>query len=234
MKFLLVTASVMLATVSIPYRSIPATAVALHRSDPVLVRAVVDGDTIDVAAIGRVRLLGIDAPEIGRGFDSGAPFARAARDKLAELVLHRWVRLETESNQLDAYKRHLAYVLREDGVCANTVLVREGLARVTARTPITRLDELKRAEAEARAARKGIWGAAPPDEPTGYTRRSPSSKKRRSSWPLSLSSTRPRERSASATSSTTGSTTGRSGSSSSSSRRVPSRSISSSEGSTRE
>src|SRR5207244_7565668 len=34
------------------------------RTDPVLVRAVVDGDTIDVALFGRVRLLGIDAPEL--------------------------------------------------------------------------------------------------------------------------------------------------------------------------
>jgi micrococcal nuclease len=219
MKFLLVTASVMLATTSIPRGYAPAPT-ALHRSDPVLVRAVIDGDTIDVAAIGRVRLLGVDAPEIGRGFDTAAPFARAARTKLSELVLHRWVRLETEGNQVDAYKRHLAYVLREDGVCANTVLVREGLARVTARTPIARLGELKRAEAEARASRKGIWGAAPPDQPTGYTRRSPSSKKRRSSWPLSPSSTRPRARSASATNSITDSTTGRSGSSFSSSRRA--------------
>ena len=49
------------------------------RSDPVLVRAVTDGDTIDVTTFGRVRLLGIDAPEIGRGFDTSAPFGRAAR-----------------------------------------------------------------------------------------------------------------------------------------------------------
>ena len=30
-------------------------------------RYAVDGDTIDVAGIGRVRLLGIDAPEMGAG-----------------------------------------------------------------------------------------------------------------------------------------------------------------------
>src|SRR5665213_1300530 len=58
-----------------------------ERSDSVLVRAVLDGDTIDVTTLGRVRLLGIDAPEIGRGFDTAAPFAYAARDKLAGLVL---------------------------------------------------------------------------------------------------------------------------------------------------
>src|SRR5580765_8154296 len=168
MKFLLVTAGWVLAIVST--LSCDAAAAGARRSDPVLVRAVIDGDTIDVATIGRVRLLGIDAPEIGRGFDTAAPFARAARDKLAELVLRRWVRLEIDGDRVDAYKRHLAYVLREDGVCANIVLVREGLARVTARTPIARLDELKRAEAEARALRKGIWGAAPPEQPSSYTR----------------------------------------------------------------
>src|SRR5215467_10150635 len=219
MKFLLVTVGLVLAIASIGSPLLRVGATALQRADLVLVKAVIDGDTIDVAAIGRVRLLGIDAPEIGRGFDTAAPFARAARDRLADLVLHRWVRLETEGNQIDAYKRHLAYVLREDGVCANTLLVREGLARVTARTPIARLDELKRAEAEARAQRKGIWGAAPPDQPSGYTPRSPS-KKRRSSWRPSQSSTRRRARSASATSSTTGSIIGRSGFLSSSSRRV--------------
>src|SRR6266403_5715386 len=102
-----------LATASTP-PVVVASAAIPHRSDPVLVRAVLDGDTIDVATVGRVRLLGIDAPEIGRGFDTAAPFARAARDKLAELVLHRWVRLETDGDRVDAYKRRLAYVLRED------------------------------------------------------------------------------------------------------------------------
>src|SRR5438034_10442721 len=83
------------------------------RSDSVLVRAVIDGDTIDVTAFGRVRLLGIDAPEIGRGFDTTAPFGREARDRLAALVLHRWIRLEQEGALLDVYNRHLAYVMRE-------------------------------------------------------------------------------------------------------------------------
>ena len=64
------------------------------RSESVLVRFVIDGDTIDVATVGRVRLLGIDAPEIGRGFDTPAPFGREARERLTALVLHRWVRLE--------------------------------------------------------------------------------------------------------------------------------------------
>jgi endonuclease YncB( thermonuclease family) len=155
-----------------------------RRSDPVLVRAVIDGDTIDVALYGRVRLLGIDAPEIGRGFDTAAPFGREARDRLTQLVLHRWVRLEQDNGlgasgasagqapAMDAYNRHLAYVLTEMGEFVNATLVREGLARVSARVPLSRLGELKRAEAEAQAFRRGMWGAAPSVPMAEYTRRS--------------------------------------------------------------
>lgn len=140
------------------------------RSDPVLVRAVVDGDTIEVTTYGRVRLLGIDAPEIGRGFDTSAPFGREARDRLTALVLHRWIRLEQDGPGLDAYNRHLAYLMTEDGMFVNATLVREGLARVSARLPLTRLDELKRAEAEAQAFRRGMWGSVPQIPPASYTR----------------------------------------------------------------
>jgi len=151
------------------------------RSDPLLVRAVVDGDTIDVVAMGRVRLLGIDAPEIGRGFDTSAPFAREARDRLSAMILHRWVRLEQEGAPFDAYDRRLAYVMTEDGTFVNAALVREGLARVSARAPLSRLPELQRAESEAQAFRRGMWGAAPQIPTASYTgrskaRRSPTSR----------------------------------------------------------
>jgi micrococcal nuclease len=146
------------------------------RSESVLVRAVIDGDTIDVATIGRVRLLGIDAPEIGRGFDTSAPFAREARQRLTSLLLHRWVRLEQEGPAMDVYNRHLSYVLTEDGQFANAVLVREGLARVSARVPLTRLAELQRAESEAQAFRRGMWGSAPQIPAAGYTRQSKASR----------------------------------------------------------
>ena len=139
----------------------PSPTFARRRSPPVLVRYVLDGDTIDVASVGRVRLLGIDAPEIGRGLDTSAPFAREAQQRLAGLVAQRWVRLEYEDGPRDTYHRRLAYLLLEDGQFANELLVREGLARVVARKGLTRLGELKRAEAAAQAGRRGIWGSRP-------------------------------------------------------------------------
>ena len=158
------------------------------RSEPVMVRAVIDGDTIDVTTFGRVRLLGIDAPEIGRGFDTAAPFARQARDRLTQLILHRWVRLEQEGASIDSYNRHLAYVLTEDGLFVNAALLREGLARISARLPLARLPELRRAESEAQSFRRGMWGSAPRIPAASYTAqpkatRPPSSKRSRSATP---------------------------------------------------
>ena len=166
--------TVVLSAVAAIQTSAPAGRVT--RSDPVLVRSIIDGDTIEVAAVGRVRLLGIDAPEIGRGFDTSAPFGREARERLTTLLLHRWVRLEREGASLDVYNRHLAYVLTEDGQFVNALLVREGLARISARVPLTRLPELQRAEAEAQAFRRGMWGGSPAIPPSSYTRRSKASR----------------------------------------------------------
>jgi endonuclease YncB( thermonuclease family) len=190
----------------------------VERSESVLVRAVIDGDTIDVDQFGRVQLLGISA---------ATPFANEARDKLAGLVLHRWIRLESDADNADGRRRRTSYVITGDGVCVNTVLVREGLARVTARPSHARFAELKEAEADAQRLEKGIWSTTAPGASPGYTRRPTSPRKapktsksppkpstqekRRSSWPRSPSSMHRSARFANATSFITGSTTGRSG-----------------------
>ena len=138
----------------------------LTRSESVMVRAVIDGGTIDVATIGRVRLLGIDAPK------ARAPFAREARERLAALVLRRWIRLDHQDSANGGNRSHLAYVVRDDGLFVNAVLVREGLARVNASRTLQRRDELERAEADARLSRRGIWGGAPQIPGKSYTHRS--------------------------------------------------------------
>ena len=127
----------------------------LTRSASVMVRAVIDGETIDVTTIGRVRLLGINAPQ------KAAPFARDARELLATLVLRRWVRLEEERPARGASRGHRAYVVRDDGLFVNAVLVREGFACVSAREAITRRAELQRAEVDARSFRRGLWARTP-------------------------------------------------------------------------
>ena len=140
----------------------PSSAARVTRSEAVLVRSVVDGETIDVASVGHVHLLGVDA---------SPAFAREARERLTQLVLHRWVRLEWEAGSAAARGRRPAYVLTEDGVCVNAALLRDGVARLAARGGSSRLAELQRAEAEARSFRRGIWGDAPQKPMPSYTRR---------------------------------------------------------------
>lgn len=134
---------------------------SVRRSESLLVRGVISGDTIDVATVGRVRLLGIRAPAFERRLDGAARFGREARDRLAALVLNHWVRLEQESRDGVATSWHSAYVMREDGVFVNAVMVREGLAQVVARFPLTRLQDLRDAEREAQSLRHGIWSLTP-------------------------------------------------------------------------
>jgi len=133
------------------------------------VTRVIDGDTIDVAGLGRVRLLGIDAPEIGGAFERPAPFALEARDELQMLVLNRFARFECDLvAENDKYGRRLAYVVLETGEFINARLVRDGLARVSARRRLRLLDELRSAEREAQQRRRGMWGDTPRVPPESY------------------------------------------------------------------
>ena len=125
------------------------------RPEVVEVRGVADGHTIEIAGGGRVRLAGIRAPRPPRRASAGDPFGREARDRLEGMLTHRFVRIERPSpGSLTA-----AYVLLEDGTFVNAVLVREGLATVAGRPSGARGGELLRAQEQARAARRGLWGA---------------------------------------------------------------------------
>ena len=86
-----------------------------------LVTHVVDGDTVDLADGERVRLVGIDTPEVGEcGYEQSSL-------ALARLVLDRQVELVVSDEDRDGYGRLLRYV-DVDGVDAGLQLVRDGLA----------------------------------------------------------------------------------------------------------
>lgn len=125
---------------------------------------VTDGDTLRVLYLGRgerVRLIGIDAPEVawygGRGECYGVEAGLYARRRLSG----RWVRLGFDADRRDRYGRLLAYVyLGEELV--NLTLVRLGYATAYPIAPnTTKGDSIDAAEAEARSARRGLWSACP-------------------------------------------------------------------------
>jgi len=127
------------------------------------VTTVHDGDTVTVLTGGvarRVRLVGIDAPERGQ------PYASASRRALAARVAGRDVTV-IERGQ-DSYGRTLGRVLAGERD-ANSSQVRDGYAWVYRRFESD--PALIALEAEARAARRGLWRSAAPVPPWEWRER---------------------------------------------------------------
>ncbi|MBT8484542.1 MAG: thermonuclease family protein [Phycisphaerae bacterium] len=119
-----------------------------------------DGDTIEIAApdattgadTTRVRLWGVDCPELGRDGAPDAPGAAAARDRVEALVATGPVTLHLEPTRARGrYQRILAHVELADGTLLNERLLAEGLARTDERWGHEHLDRYERAEKRARA-----------------------------------------------------------------------------------
>lgn len=116
---------------------------------------VVDGDTLDVGGR-RVRLEGIDAPELGQSCPrdpSGSwSCGKTAREALRKLVSGR--RVTCESKGKDGYGRDLA-ICFAGGEDVNAALVRQGLAWAFVKYSTTYVHE----EGQARSNGAGVWQA---------------------------------------------------------------------------
>ena len=114
---------------------------------------VIDGDTIDISGT-RIRLLGIDAPESAQSCTDGNKRSwlcgRAATRELKALIAGR--QLACEPSGLDRYRRVLAVCALPDGTDVNAWMVRQGWALAYGYSTPYRSEE-----AEAQAAKRGIW-----------------------------------------------------------------------------
>ena len=122
------------------------------------VRFVYDGDTILVDGKGKVRYLGINAPEIDHKGGKDEFMAQAARSFNTKLVNGARVRLEHDKAEKDRHGRFLAYVFLENGTLVNTLLVREGLAHVMRNSrELKYKDRLLDCQRKAMQEKIGIW-----------------------------------------------------------------------------
>ena len=136
--------------------------------DSAEVLEVIDGDTIRVRLGDEahlVRYIGIDAPETGEGYRPYEWLGPEATDVNASLVAGGRVWLVGDVSDEDAYGRLLRYVWA-DGLLVNAEMVRRGYAEAKAYPPDTAYSALlEDAEQEARAAKRGLWGARPTGTP---------------------------------------------------------------------
>ncbi len=123
-------------------------------TEPCVVARIVDGDTFACRGGLRVRLIGVDAPEL-----SQQPFGAQAREALAQwLPPGEEVALEADVEPMDRYGRRLAYVWR-GAILVNWQMVRGGWAMLLTIAPNVRYSEaFVEAQRRAREARVGFWG----------------------------------------------------------------------------
>src|SRR5215203_4222568 len=146
--------------------AVPTTpALAQADTQQVTVTDVVDGDTIDVSAqvegTNRIRLIGVDTPEV---FGGEEPCGPESSDFTTEQLEGQDVTLEFDEDRVDPYDRALAYVWEPDldGELFNETLVREGLARVSTFEPnIKYEDRFLAAERQAMDEDLGVWATDP-------------------------------------------------------------------------
>jgi endonuclease YncB( thermonuclease family) len=100
-----------------------------------LVLSIIDGDTFDVqledGVIWRVRLLGVDAPELPKkGSDVSSSDGMEAKNFLIALIDKKKIELEFDTEKSDVYGRLLAYVYLPTGEDLQEILLKSGHAKV--------------------------------------------------------------------------------------------------------
>ena len=143
-----------------------------YKYDNILVKRAVDGDTLLLESGERVRLIGIDTPEMHESKKLYRDSERSKQDtktiqemgrRAAEftrnLVEGKPVRLEFDVDRYDKYKRLLAYVyLVSDGTFVNAKIIEEGYASVMTYPPnVKHTDEFVKLYRQARENNRGLW-----------------------------------------------------------------------------
>lgn len=124
---------------------------------------VVDGDTIDVEIDGkvkRVRIIGINTPEVVDPRKKVECFGKEASEKAKSILQGKKVRLEKDLTQgdVDKYGRLLRYVFLEDGTDFGFLMIKEGYAfEYTYNLPYKYQQQYKEAQKQAQESKKGLW-----------------------------------------------------------------------------
>jgi micrococcal nuclease len=143
----------------------PVSSESVPKNDATSVRviSVHDGDTITVLKDGvqtKVRLIGINAPEIYNYQKAAQCFGTESTTHAKELLLNQSVRIETDPSQdtYDKYGRLLAYVFLPNGTNFAEQMIREGYAyEYTYRLPYQYQKEFKLAQQSAQKEETGLW-----------------------------------------------------------------------------
>jgi len=145
--------------------SLTPTTISISTPTPIFypVVKVIDGDTIDININNqtkRVRIIGINTPEVVDPRKEVECFGKEASEKAKSILIGKKVRLEEDPTQgnTDKYGRLLRYIFLEDGTDFGLLMIKEGYAyEYTYRIPYKYQEQYKQAQKEAAESKRGLW-----------------------------------------------------------------------------
>jgi micrococcal nuclease len=149
-----------------------ATDLSRYHGRTFLVVRVVDGDTLHLGVpdasdtTTRVRLVGVDAPELGGGNRERMYFGAEAAACAERLAMGKRVTVyfDEQAGSRDRYGRLLAYVELPDGKFLNEQLLLEGYTYADTRFRHSYYQKYQQLEASARALKGGLWAGVTPEQ----------------------------------------------------------------------
>jgi len=139
----------------------------------ITVKRAIDGDTLQLESGERVRLIGIDTPEMhesnklqrdsrksGEDVDTIQALGRRSYEFTKKSVEGKRVAMEFDVEKYDKYNRLLAYVyLKDGGTFVNAEIVKQGYASLMTIPPNVKYADLfLKLYREARENKRGLWG----------------------------------------------------------------------------
>lgn len=124
-----------------------------------LITHVHDGDTVFLDGRRKIRIIGLDTPELAQENKPAEPLAREARDYLRKLLAPSdQVKLRFDMQQQDRYQRDLAHLFLANGDNIAVHILDAGLATALIIPPnLQYADCYLAAQDRARTLKRGIW-----------------------------------------------------------------------------
>jgi len=172
-KYLQVVALVVASVIYFGIKNLPATnnVPVNTKEEWYHVERVVDGDTLKLSDGQRVRLIGVDTPELhysdklvrdakktGTDIKTIQAMGAKASDFTKGLCANKKVKIEFDVKKQDRYGRLLGYVYLEDGTFVNAKIIEEGYGQIMTVPPNVKYSDLfLKLENKARQDKKGLW-----------------------------------------------------------------------------
>ena len=129
---------------------------------------VVDGNTIILSNGEKVRLIGVDTPEIMHPNKPVEYFGKEAAAFTRSLAEGKEVRLEYDQQERDKFGRLLAYVYFMDETFLNAEIIKQGYGHTHTSFPFKYKEQFRQYEKKAQITKRGLWAHKPADKKVKY------------------------------------------------------------------